>query len=101
MATRRKYMTMSQLKREARDRFFWKEFDSGQLDERINNETYLWKTDLLNCIRDIDQDEEFNSWWVYWNKIVDYLNAIVADALYNYVLDNVEKWHCTFNNESR
>ena len=95
-----KLRTLKLLENNAKKYFSWKEFeDISCIDEYVNTACYIWYKDLLNCMKDIDEridiKERLDTWFIYWNELIDYLTAIVSTHLYNYITEHMKEWGTT------
>ena len=93
-------ITLKQLEDEAKEKLSWKELeDISSIDEYVNTACYISYKDLLNCMKDIDErtnlDEWLDTWFIYWNELIDYLTAIISTHLYNYIMEHIEEWGTT------
>ena len=80
------------IKEDAEKFFSNKSFSTEEMYERINTQSYLWQYVLLDCIKEIPQDEQMDKWFIYGDTCVDYLTAIVASYLQNYIKKNCKRW---------
>lgn len=83
---------LHKIKEDAEKRFSDKTFTTEEMYEWINTQSYLWQYVLLDCIKEIDQEEEMDRGFIYWDTCVDYLTAIVASYLQNYIKKNCKRW---------
>lgn len=88
--------TLKDLQEKAKKTFLWKEINSDNFYEFINTETYLWKMDLLNCIKEIDYNLQIDNWYLYWDDNIDYLTCVVASYLDKYIRENYKNRNCDF-----
>lgn len=96
-----KLFTRAYLKKEAKKELWNRELeDMGTIYEFINTNCYVSISDLWNIIKWIweempNDNTEIDTWFIYWNENIDYLTAIVSTYLYNYIMNNIEKWGTT------
>lgn len=99
-----KLFTRDYLKKKAKEELQNRELeDIGTIDEFVNINCYVSISNLWNIIKwiweEIPKDNtEIDPWFIYWNEIIDYLTAIVSTYLYNYIMNNLEKWGTTLKN---
>lgn len=84
---------LHKIKEDAEKHFSNKSFTTEELYEWINTQSYLWQYVLLDCIKEIDQEEEMDKGFIYWDTCVDYLTCIVASYLQNYIKKNCKRWN--------
>lgn len=89
-------LRINDLKRNAETFFSNREIDTDMFYDWINTKTYLSDRDLLSCIKWIDWDLEVDKWYIYGDTSVDYLTAIVATYLDNYIRKNYSKRNSTW-----
>lgn len=100
-----KLFTRNYLKKKAKEQLWNRELeDIGTIDEFVNTNCYLSIVDLWNIVKWIwkempNDNTEIDTWFIYWNEIIDYLTAIVSTHLYNYIMNNLEKWGTTLKND--
>ena len=93
----RKMFTRNYLKNKANKELWNRELDRGTIDEFVNINCYVSMQDLSNIIKWIVEEywnndkTELDTWFIYWEEIIDYLTAIVSTYLYNYIIENMEK----------
>lgn len=84
---------LHKIKEDAEKFFSNKTFSLEEMYEWINTQSYLWQYVLLDCIKEIDQEEEMDKGFIYWDTCVDYLTCIVASYLKNYIKKNCKRWN--------
>lgn len=95
---KKRLVTRKYLKNKAEKELWNRELeDIGTVDEFVNVNCYVSMQDLSNIIKWIVEEywnsdrTELDTWFVYWEEIIDYLTAIVSTYLYNYIMENMEK----------
>ena len=86
-------MTLKELKKLAQQHFCNKEIDVDDFYDWINTNTYLSVADLVNCIRPISWEMKVDKGYLYWEDTYDYLTAVLATYMDEYIRKNLDRWH--------